>query len=766
MEQVLGIPTMKTIRKSSVGFIFLLLCSVIAGAVRAQVSSKEFEAKALPALNVEDPYDFIRQHNEGLPPRPRDSGSSLRADEIEIGAGWSIEIPADATPPLVTAGEELQRYLGEAMGVRVEVRRTAQTGDWRTRQKVIVAAARDKMPGCGDQLKAAKDYRISVSGNTVAVCGFDERGAMYGLYNLIMRFSLREAPYLPKDLDTVRHSLYKARMTLSGLGWMEWPDRYLATLPLYGYDAIYCSVYRNPNNAPAEGPYWNDMRKHAPGAMKDLLRRAARFGIDCYTPLLYRYEGTPESEAGLRKLVREIAAAFPEIRGYVLLSEGFSYGNWFKGNTDEERRTWLREWTKAVGIATEEAHKVNPKLEILPWDYNVSFSPGNVPLKTYVMTQLSTSTIPLLTFENGKGYELDGQKGFLRDYAINQVGPSEVTQAQVLEARKRNFRGVYAKADTSSSWQFGTFPYLPFPYQWYARYKALEEWKIDGTLESWSYGFKPNWVSEIRAWSSWGDAPPLDALLRQIARREFGAGSEEAVLAAWRHFSEAVQVYPDTGPNWGSCAALASPLFFEKPKPRTFTLNHAWADQARWSYQSQLNPCWPYMPSRLFFWPDFTNKRNAAKDYIGFFTVPVFQKYLKLSADRMEQGLQSYRQAALRAPASKQKLAFREVLLAEQIQRMMRSESAIIDFEGLRLELAKSSEAAEKRGLLQKMAALLQEERERTVSSQETARRDSRIGYEWEQDYVYTPDTIQEKIDLIDDTLNRQIPAYRRQNGL
>jgi hypothetical protein len=132
----------------------------------------------------------------------------------------------------------------------------------------------------------------------------------------------------------------------------------------------------------------------------------------------------------------------------------------------------------------------------------------------------------------------------------------------------------------------------------------------------------------------------------------------------------------------------------------------------------------------------------------------------------MEEGLQSYRQAALRAPPTKQKLAFREVLLAEQLQRMMRSEHAIIEFEGMRLALAASSDAAEKRDLLRKMTALLQEERERTMSSWEAARRDSRLGYEWEQDYIYTPDTIQEKLNLLDDTLNRLIPEYRRRNAL
>ena len=64
------------------------------------------------------------------------------------------------------------------------------------------------------------------------------------------------------------------------------------------------------------------------------------------------------------------------------------------------------------------------------------------------------------------------------------------------------------------------------------------------------------------------------------------------------------------------------------------------------------------------------------------------------------------------------------------------------------------------------MTGLLREERERTQSSWEAARRDSRLGYEWEQDYIYTPDTIEEKLKLLDDTLNIQIPAYRRQHSL
>ena len=46
------------------------------------------------------------------------------------------------------------------------------------------------------------------------------------------------------------------------------------------------------------------------------------------------------------------------------------------------------------------------------------------------------------------------------------------------------------------------------------------------------------------------------------------------------------------------------------------------------------------------------------------------------------------------------------------------------------------------------MTRILKEEMARTIDSLETARRDSRLGYEWEQDYIYTPDTHRGEIEI------------------
>lgn len=727
-------------------------------------SFTSFDSEAFAALPIEERYQFTKVLAEGPEPFQRDLRVRPNPDEVALPPnGWKLLIPSDSGEALQQAAENFRSYLAAGMRTQVTVEPRSAFSNVSNLRDVIVAAPRSKLPGYGAELRAAKDYQIEVSAGRIVVCGFDERGAMYGLYNLESRMNLREAPFLPTHLRVTRHSLYKARMTLSGLGYMEWPDAYLASLSRYGFDAIFASGYANPNGAP--GAHYADtkMRRQDPARVHDLIKRAARYGIDLYCPILYLWTGEPDNEAGLRKLVRDMVTEFPQIRGYILLTEGFFYKTWFgaggQGNID--LHDWVANWAKGVAVVCEECHRINPAIEILPWDYNVDFRPTQVDVKRYVISQLPEDSIPLLTFENGKAYTCDGESGYVRDYAISQVGPAEVTQAQIAEARRRGM-SVYAKADTWASWQYGTLPYLPFPGQWYARYKALEENRIDGTLESWSYGFKPNFIAELRNWCSWTGAPPQDELLRSFARRDFGAGAEEEVMRAWEHFSAGIRLNPDTAPRAGGNSSVAIPLFIHKPKGRIATYNHSWTDQSVWSKDARLDPAWPYMPNWLLFLPDFSNRINQAEAYAKPFSFPVFTKYLRLTAEEMEKGLVSYRAAALAAPPSKRRRAFREVLLAEQIERMTRSNLALLEFENLRFRLASSKNENARNDILNQLAEILREEIDRTAASLEAVRRDSRFGYEWEADYIYTPEVIEEKLKVLQIALEVQIPTYRQ----
>ncbi|MDD4868960.1 MAG: hypothetical protein PHR77_00265 [Kiritimatiellae bacterium] len=756
---------------------------------RGKTTTEAFARELARALPEEQPYDYHKRLTESpvhVAAR-RDLEAKPRADEMILpDQGWKLVWNKNSSVILKNAVQDFQDYLNKSMGVRVEVENRDSLEGWQGLGKSIVVGTRDQLSGGGTALKGPKDYEIIVTPERLTVCGYDERGAMFGLYNLEARMNLREAPFLPSNLKTVRHSLYNVRMVHSWMGWMEWPDSVLSHLAHDGFDGIFASVYANPNGdfttAENSTEFYArllfQVRRQDPKRMRDLINRAARFGIKVYTPIIYQYMGTPESEAGLRQLVRNILKDFPDIQGYILLTEGFWYKKWGGGHgaSKEYLEDWAQNWSKAVGIVSEECHRVNPAIEILPWEYNIDFRPTNTEMKRYFIKQLPADTIPLLTWENGKGFEIDGLQSHLRDYSLSQVGPAEVTDAQIQEIRSRGMK-VYSKVDTFASWQYGTVPYLPFPYQWHARYKALEKYEVKGTLESWSSGYSPSFITELRAWFCWTDTPSVDELLGAIAVRNFGTAGKEMVMKAWDYFSQAIRLVPDTGPNMGTNNAIGNPLFFQEPPLRTTTFKYSWTDYNKWMgyFGGGVNPYWPFTCSRMVFYPDFSNKSNRAEGYARGATgvhvgkeikvLPIFLKYLHQAADQMENGLKLYRAAALGSPKSKRQRAVREVVIAEHLQRMMQSDCAILEFEDLRLQQATEKDSKKAGTILDKMESILREEIARTELSLLAATRDSRLGFQYEQDYVYTPYSLREKLELMKETLKKQFPAARRRKS-
>jgi hypothetical protein len=333
---------------------------------------------------------------------------------------------------------------------------------------------------------------------------------------------------------------------------------------------------------------------------------------------------------------------------------------------------------------------------------------------------------------------------------------------------------VYCNADTFvCGAQLRTIPYLPFPYQWHARYKALEKYGVNGTLESWTSGYSPSFMTELRAWFCWSDSPPLEELLGAIAARNFGTGQEKDVLKAWDLFSQAIRLVPDTGPTMGTSNAVANPIFLQQPPARAATFKYAWADSEKWMgyLGAEVNPYWPFTLSRVFFFPDFTNRTNKAELYARAVSgiqaakddriLPVFLKQLRLAADRLGEGLELYRAAALESPASKRETALREVIMAEQIQRMLLSNQAILEFEDLRLRLASEQDVRKAGGILDRMETILRQEIARTELSLLAVTRDSRLGFWLECDYLYTPYSLGEKLAVLRETLEKQLPARR-----
>ncbi len=422
--------------------------------IRDDKKEGDFTHLVEQTLPPEELYDYHKRLSaDPVHILRRDQKAQPNEDEMMLpDQGWKLKMVKSNSIIIQNAVLDFQDYIVISQNVKVEIEERNSLTDWQDFSQSIVAGTCEQIPGCGLTLKTPKSYEIVVTPERIIVCGYDERGTMFGLYNLESRMNLREAPFLHKKLKTTRESLFDTRMVLSWMGWMEWPDQLLSHLVHDGFDAIFASVYANPDGDRTTAETSTDfyarllyrIRKQDPDRIKDLINRAGRFGIKVYTPIIYQYLGTRESELSLRKLVREIVREFPNIRGYVLLTEGFWYKAWGGGHgaSKEYMQEWARNWSKAVKIVEEECHRTDPSIEIIPWEYNIDFRPQNSDIKRYFIKQLPVNTIPMLTWENGKSFELDGMKGYLRDYSLNQIGPAEVTAAQIDEAEKRGMKFI------------------------------------------------------------------------------------------------------------------------------------------------------------------------------------------------------------------------------------------------------------------------------------------------------------------------------------
>jgi len=169
--------------------------------------------------------------------------------------------------------------------------------------------------------------------------------------------------------------------------------------------------------------------------------------------------------------------------------------------------------------------------------------------------------------------------------------------------------------------------------------------------------------------------------------------------------------------------------------------------------------------------PMFTNQVNKAEEYARSKSgvileqeeavLPAFLKRLRQASGLMEEGLVYYRDAALGSPESKRIQAIREVIIAEQLLRILQSNHAILEFEDLRLQFVKEKDQYKAGNILDIMEGILRDEIARTELSLLAVTRDSRLGFQQECDYVYTPYSLKEKLGVLHETLDKLIPSAR-----
>ena len=503
-------------------------------------------AAAGTVVAKENAYDFRKRleivHEEGL----RDTTLSPTSDEIELKNGLALVVPAGEKGLVFRAAQDFQDYLAVSMGVAAIVLEKGTEGD--ATAKVEIALADNLPPRTATFDTTAAGVRILAS---------DERAAQQALFHLEDLMNLRRAPFLKKGTER-RRQLFSPRMTHSGWSIDVFPDAHLRQIAHAGMDAIVIFIKDIDRTAGAEHQDVNDV-----------IRRAKREGLDTY---LYSYikafahPADPKTKDVFDATYGRVAGHYPEAKGIVFVGESCEFP------TRDERALPLKhtdpkpagdsrpyagwypcrdypDWLKAVKAAID-AHA--PGMEIVFWSYNWGRQP-ETPRRELIRA-LPKDVALQATFEMFEPQvKRNGMSAPSADYSLSFAGPGRYFASEADEAHKLGLK-LYTMANAGGlTWDFGTVPYQPCPYQWNNRYQAMrkahDDWGLCGVMECHHYGWWPSFISQIEKEALTEGGMAFEDLLRAIAARDFGAANVDAACAAWKLWSDAARDYVASDEN-------------------------------------------------------------------------------------------------------------------------------------------------------------------------------------------------------------------------
>ena len=402
-------------------------------------------------------------------------------------------------------------------------------------------------------------YALEVSEGGCRITGHAFREVAQGVYRLEYELRERRARSLPPGKRRFEMP-FSPRMVHSAYGLDDYPDEYLSLLAHEGYDAILVFV-KGPNQS-------------AGGALdfNGLVRRAAGYGIDVYG-YCYIQNFTHPAEDGAAErydaLYGSVFRECPGLKGMVFVGESVEFPSrdsrvakrrYFElpaDNIPEDKPTpgwWpCNDYPEWISLVRDSIRRYRKDADVVFWTYNFGWAPEADRLA--LIERLPRDISLLVTFEMFENYRTGGVWERVSDYSIAYAPAGSYFESEAKAAKRRGIR-LYAMTNTAGrTWDFGTVPYLPTPFQWMERCKAVNAARTDyglcGLMESHHYGAYPSFISKLcgLCFAS-GD---FEENLRSVLRAEFGT-AESALLEGLKSWSEAIRLLPPTiEEQYGPC---------------------------------------------------------------------------------------------------------------------------------------------------------------------------------------------------------------------
>ncbi len=678
-------------------------------------------------------YDFRKEYCQ---PHKRISKAKLQTPkptEYVLRDGMTVSV-GKLGQVAQTAARDFAAYLKTAFGIRIKL--VGEKGD--------VAARID--PDALTQCKGYMGRKTTVTAKGVEIAAFDERGIAQAFYALEERMNIRKAPFLALGV-TEQMPAFSPRMIHSGVGLDYYPDEYLSTCAHYGYDAIL--AFTEGGNKAAAGKAYD---------FNDLCRRAAKYGIDVYAySYLKNYVHPDEPDAWEKydgvfgQLFRDV----PGFKGIVFVGESANFpsrdprvtANPDRSTTVDGLPTgkpspgWFpcSDYPDWLRLSRDVIRKVKPDADIIFWTYNF----GNAPREDRVafVEAMPTDVTLQVNFNSGHLFQYDNAPSKMRDYTISHTQPSIPFQAEAEVAKKRNIR-LYTMVNTAGrTWDFGTAPYEPFPWQWNDLHQGIlqarEQYGLCGLMESHHFGFTPSFISKQAQNAFTIGGKSFEEYIDTWAENVAGADREK-LLEGMRLVDESIRWYVPSNENqygpYRVGPAFPFCLLRDTHKPDTPGVHFGYGICFTHAYHDDGGQAAPYCRRRI---DEIARGKECAR--------------------LTREGLQ-----ILKTISPKSRQLQRLIGLVEYLYRCHETAVNFKEFTILKEKMLTEANYDRLCRLTYRIEKLLKKERANAMAALELVRRDSALGFEPSMEYIGGEAGILWKLKHLDFVMEQEVPAYRR----
>lgn len=682
---------------------------------------------------VERNYEFRKDISEVHRPGRRMDYAVRHFEDIEVDSTWSIILNDIDDKVLYNAARDLEDYFAVSMGVFVGFNQPAKN----TITYIV------------DSSIGENTYRITVTDNSVRLCGCDSRSAAKAGYHIEDIMNLAEAPYLKKGENTYNY-MYTTRMVHSGFALDEFPDAYLNQLAHGGYNAAIVFV-NGVNRSP-----------HGYQDFNDLIYRASCYGIDVYAYSRMLSWAYPEGEDGENyydSLYGELFRNCPGFKGVVFVGESVEFPSHDPHTTGRLRTDYFEpdfvvgnrvspgwwpceDFPLWVNMVKKTIRREKSDADIVFWTYNWGYVEEKYRLA--LIESLPTDISLLVTFEMFEDVKRDGVNGRTVDYSIFFEGPGKYFTSEAKAAKEKGIP-LYAMTNTGGlCWDVGVIPYMPAPYQWLKRFNAMkaahDDWGLCGLMESHHFGWYPSFISDFaRFMFEMPDSDP-EEILSLIAARDFSPDAVEMVKKAYRLFSDGVNNLISTNPDqYGPMrVGPAYPLLLNKNEFVFASDDHVLHGQNKITLPMY----------------EFKIDTDEEKEtYMGIL------RLYKKSAECFENGAKILDSIMDSVHHSKLKNAQKIANLAHFIAVSIRTAVNVKEWYLLKLKF-NDENTVNKSEIAQQMLKIAEKEIANSESAIPMVRFDSRLGYEPSMDYMADEKHIRLKIDDVKRVISEELSPH------